>query len=264
MSGVLERTLGILELLAGRPEGMPLAEIAERLDCPKSGAHRLLADLAAAGWVRQTRDHGAYALTLRLAALGLAHLAANGVVDVAQPFLDRLAEETGELVRLSVWSDGRLTWVAKAQGARSGLRYDPDQGQEARLSCSSSGLAVLSRLSDDAALMAVARQGFGASDDYGPNAAAGPSDLLAALAETKARGWSLTVETFTPGMTALAAPIVDLDGAVRGAVSIAGPCVRFTPERIAAFAPRLMATAADLGRAAGASAAFRAAPIKGP
>ncbi len=259
MSGVLERTLGILELLAGRPEGLALAVIAERLGLPKSGCHRLLAELVEAGWVRQTREHGDYALTMRLASLGLAHLAASGVVDVAQPFLDRLAEATGELVRLSVWSDGRLTWVAKAQGARSGLRYDPDQGQEARLSCSSSGLAVLSRMGDDEALTLVARQGFGTPAEYGPNAVAGPSDLLAALAETRARGWSLTVETFTPGMTALAAPIVDLDGAVRGAVSIAGPCVRFTPEKIAAFAPRLLDTAADLGRAAGASAAFRAA-----
>lgn len=259
MSGVLERTLGILELLAGRPEGLALAVIADRLDMPKSGCHRLLSDLVAAGWVRQTREHGDYGLTMRLAALGLAHLASSGVVDVAQPFLDRLAEATGELVRLSVWADGRLTWVAKAQGARSGLRYDPDQGQEARLSCSSSGLAVLSRLSDDEALMLVARQGFGSRDDYGPNAVAGPSDLLAALAETRARGWSLTVETFTPGMTALAAPIVGLDCTVRGAVSIAGPCVRFTPEKIAAIAPALLDTAADLGRASGASAAFRAA-----
>jgi DNA-binding IclR family transcriptional regulator len=103
------------------------------------------------------------------------------------------------------------------------------------------------------------RQGFGTATDYGPNAVVGPSQLLAALAETRARGWSLTVETFTPCMTALAAPIVDLDGSVRGAGSIAGPCVRFTAEKIAAFAPRLLDTAADLGRAAGASAAFRAA-----
>ncbi|MDK9696532.1 MAG: IclR family transcriptional regulator [Siculibacillus sp.] len=257
MSGVLERTLGILELLAGRPEGLPLAEIVERLDCPKSGAHRLLADLATAGWVRRVGERGDYALTLRLAALGLADLAAVGVVDVAQPFLDRLAEASGELVRLSVWSDGRLTWVAKAQGARSGLRYDPDQGQEARLSCSAGGLAVLSRLGDDEALTAVARQGFGAPADYGPNAVTGPSGLLAALAEARARGWSLTVETFTPGMTAMAAPIVGPDGEPRGAVSIAGPCVRFSAERIAAVAPLLLAAAADLGRAADACPALR-------
>lgn len=40
--------------------------------------------------------------------------------------LDRLAEKTGELVRLSIVDEDRLTWVAKSQGPRqAGLRYDP-------------------------------------------------------------------------------------------------------------------------------------------
>lgn len=253
MSGVLTRTLGIIDYLATRPEGAALAAIADRLDMPKSGCHRLLGELVEEGWVRPVGDAGRYALTMHFAALGLGFLAASGVVDVAQPFLDRLAEETGELVRLSVWNAGRLIWIAKAQGARSGLRYDPDQGQEARLSCSSSGLALLSRLGDDEALMLVARQGFGRPDDFGPNAVTGPSDLLAVLGEVRRKGWSLTIETFTAGMTAMAAPIVGADGRPRGAVSIAGPCVRFKPDRIESFVAPLLATAADLGRIAAAS-----------
>jgi DNA-binding IclR family transcriptional regulator len=72
------------------------------------------------------------------------------------------------------------------------------------------------------------------------------------------RGFAVTIETFTAGMTALAAPIVAGDGAVLGALSVAGPCVRFTPERIAAIGPYLVAAAADLGIAAAASPLFRA------
>ncbi len=58
MSGVLERTLGILELLSHEGQGVELAVIAERLNMPKSAAHRLLADLVRYGYVRQTRDMG--------------------------------------------------------------------------------------------------------------------------------------------------------------------------------------------------------------
>jgi DNA-binding IclR family transcriptional regulator len=258
MSGVLERTLGILEALAVAPQGLPLATIADRLDMPRSGCHRLLADLMRLGWVRQTREHGDYALTLRMTALGLGHLAAAGVVDIAQPLLDRLAEATGELVRLSVWQEEVLTWVAKAQGARSGLRYDPDQGQVARLSCSAAGQAILSTLSDEAALMVVARQGFGRPQDFGPNAPTTSTALVAALAETRARGYSVTIETFTAGMTAIAAPIVAPDGVTLGAVSVAGPCVRFGADRIAAVGTQLVAAAAELGIAGAASPLFRA------
>ncbi len=44
MNGVLERTLGILELLAQHGHGLELAAIADQLDIPRSGAHRLLTD----------------------------------------------------------------------------------------------------------------------------------------------------------------------------------------------------------------------------
>jgi len=36
MSGVLERTLAILEKLAGSVDGLPLASIADELDIPRS------------------------------------------------------------------------------------------------------------------------------------------------------------------------------------------------------------------------------------
>ena len=38
----VDRVLDIIELLADEPNGLPLSEIARRLDMPKSAAHRLL------------------------------------------------------------------------------------------------------------------------------------------------------------------------------------------------------------------------------
>ena len=87
------RTLGILELLTGHPAGLPVGAIAARLDMPPSAAHRLLNDLARFGYVRQDRAQGDYALTIKLAAMGLSFLGQSGITDVAQPILDRLAAE---------------------------------------------------------------------------------------------------------------------------------------------------------------------------
>ena len=111
MSGVLERTLGILELLSGQPGGLSVGAIASRLDVPPSAAHRLLNDLAKLGYVRQDRAQGDYALTIKLAGMGLSFLGQSGITDVAQPILDRLAAESGELVRLSVIDGDDLVWV---------------------------------------------------------------------------------------------------------------------------------------------------------
>ena len=100
MSGVLDRTLGILELLSLHGQGVELATVADQLNMPRSAAHRLLNDLVRCGYVRQVRDHGDYMLTTKLVTLGLTHLKLSGVVDICQPILDRLAASTGELSRI--------------------------------------------------------------------------------------------------------------------------------------------------------------------
>ena len=257
MSGVLERTLGILELLSQHGEGLELAAIADQLDIPRSGTHRLLTDLVRLGYVRQTRGHGDYLLTTQLVSMGLSYLSNSGIVDIAQPLLNRLAEVSGELVRLSVVDGERLTWVARAQGARQGLRYDPDMGSDARLSCSSSGWAFLSTLSDDAALALLAKQGLGLPEQFGPAAPATLQDVLAAVQATRERGYSLTTDTYTPGLSAISAPVRFAGQSAFGVLTIAGPTVRFNAERMAALGPELVATAQQLATLSGASPFFQ-------
>ena len=256
MKGILERTLGILELLAQHGDGLELAAIADALIIPRSAVHRLLADLVACGYVRQTRDRGDYTLTTKLVSMGLTFLSNTGIVDIAQPLLDRLAEISGELVRLAVVDGTRLTWVARAQGARQGLRYDPDMGSDARLSCSSSGLAWMSALPDEEALALVAAQGLGLPSEYGPNAPATLKAMLKLVQDTRKRGYSITCETYTAGLNAMAAPIQLTNQAPIGVISVAGPTVRFTVERMNALGPELMSFASQLAAASGASPFF--------
>lgn len=253
MSNILDRTLGILELLAQHGEGLELAVIAQRLNMPKSAAHRLLVDLVRAGYVRQLKEMGEYHLTSKLISLGLSYLSQTGVVDIAQPLIDRLAEQTGELVRLSVADDDRLTWVARAQGARQGLRYDPDMGSIARLSCSSSGWAWLASQPDDVALAMVAKQGLGLPKDHGPHAPTDLTELLQALHETRARGYSITEETYTPGLNAMAAVVRGPGQAALGTLSVAGPASRLTRARMIELGPLLLECAAQLASASGVS-----------
>lgn len=256
MNGILGRTLGILEHLAAHPQGLPLASLADDLDIPRSAAHRLLAELAQHGYVRQLRAQGDYVLTTKLVSLGLSFLSRSGVVDIAQPLLERLAEASGELVRLAVIDGDTLTFVAKAQGARSGLRYDPDMGTEAPLSCSASGHAWLMTLSDEQALELVARQGFGSREQFGVNAPVTVAQLLEHLHAARARGFSLTRETFAPGMAAMSAPVRRPGQPAIGTLSIAGPHVRLTEERMLALGPTLLAVADELAAASGASPLF--------
>ena len=89
-------------------------------------AGRREADDVLATLATQSRERGDYVLTTKLVSLGLNYLKASGAIDLCQPILDRLAESCGELVRLGVVDVDHITWVSLSQGARAGLRYDPD------------------------------------------------------------------------------------------------------------------------------------------
>ncbi len=256
MSNLLERSLKTLEQLAKHPEGQTVSMIAATLEMPLSATHRLLSELVRYGYVRQVREQGEYVLTLKLVSIGLGFLSQSGVVDVAQPALDRLAEESGELVRLAVVDGDDLTFVAKAQGARRGLRYDPDMGSSVRLSCSSAGHAWLSTLTDEEALQLVAKQSFGHPDEFGPNAPTTIKALLTYVQTARKRGFATINEVFSPGMSAMAAPIRTAAGCI-GVITIAGPLIRLTEARMEDLSNALISTAEDVAASSGASAMFK-------
>ncbi|TGE00691.1 IclR family transcriptional regulator [Methylobacterium nonmethylotrophicum] len=243
---LLRRVLDLVELLANHPRGLPLQAIAETLDIPKSGAHRLLAELAEHAYAVQDAETGRYLLTTRFATLGLKHLSRTGVVDIAQAVLNRLADLSGELARLAVVDYPRLVWVAKAQGARTGLRYDGDMGAEARLSTTSTGIAWLASLSDEEALELVMRQGL-ATGESGPNAPRTVAELMALVNQARARGYAWVQETNTAGAAAMAANVLHPQtGRAVGNLSVAGPSLRLTEAQRDAIAPDLLAAAAEL------------------
>lgn len=262
MSSALEKSLAILELLVEHPQGLQVSAISRQLDLPVSGAHRQLKELARLGYVRQHRDQGDYALTLKLASIGLGFLGRSGVTDIAQPILDRLATMSGELIRLSVLENTGLTWVAVAQGATVGLRYDPgrEQGMQVHPASTAGGQALLSTMSDDDVLALVGESGL--RPEGMPPTSKAPStiaELLGTIEATRKRGYSIAIDSYIEGMGAMAAPVRaggTLDGKVIGCLSIAGPAVRFPKERMEELAPALFDACAELGSAAPASQFF--------
>ncbi len=261
MINALDRGLGILEYLAAHPEGLPLTLIADAIDVPKSACHRLLSELHTRGYVKQMRVHGDYVMTTKLVSLGLGFLSGSGIADIAQPLIERLAEKSGELARLSIVDGDRLTWVAKAEGGRNGFRFDPDMGMDARLSCTSSGHAWMLTLSDERALALVSKQGFGLPRDYGPKAPTTVKALLGFLHAARVRGYAMIDEVFAPGMAAVSAPVQRRGRPAVGVISIAGPRQRLTVARIQALAPELLSTADELALQSSASGLFSKTPL---
>jgi IclR family transcriptional regulator, acetate operon repressor len=253
MSGSMEKALAILEYLAARPHGASLVSIATDLNQIRSGCHRTLNELMKYGYVRPLPQRGEYVLTTKLSSMGMSFLSKSGIIDIAQPVLNKLAKATEELVRLAILDGGRLTLVAKAEGPKAGLLYDPDMGIDLKLSCSAAGHAWLATLTDQQATEAVVHQGLGDPANYGPNAPVTVKALLKMLQEHRKRGFSMIQEVYAPRMNSMAAVVRRRGEPATGALIIAGPSSRFTEERMLHFGPSVIRMANELALIGSAS-----------
>lgn len=249
MEGQIERTLSILELLADHPDGLPLSEIAERIGIAKSATHRILARLVARDFAQQDGVTQHYRLSVRLAAIGFRYLAGSGINVVCQPELDALAAEIGEFVRLAAVSNQRLTFVAEAQGARRGLRYEGEHGRrDVRLYATATGKAWLATLPEEEAMRLALQEGFPPEGGYAPRTIRGIPELLTELARIRRQGYAISYEEGDPGVAAVAAAIPGIrpgEPAV-GTIAVVGPISRLTRKRMAEIAPSIMAAARRL------------------
>ena len=243
----IERCFTVIEILCEHGEGLPLGDIATLADMPKSATHRMLTALCGAGYVTQLPSRN-YRLTLALAGLGFRFLSNTSLLDEAQLILDRLAAEVGELVRMSLVDRDRLVWVARAQGARSGLVVDPVTGHPVVPHATATGKVWLASLSTEQALRIVLAIGFGSPDEHGPNVIQSVEALQAELALTGQRGFGLAIEEADPGVSAIAVPVTasEIGDTVIGTISIAGPTSRVSEQKLVGFLPSLQHAARQL------------------
>lgn len=245
----VERAFKLLEALAGEAEGADLTVLAERLDLPVSATHRLLATLIERGFVAQDPQSGAYGLTLKLSQLAFRNLDLRGLPDAGQIVLDELARTTREYCRLAVVEGESLTWIARAQGATAGLRYEPPMGMGIVLHATATGKAWLASLPEPDALRIVCARGFNAEGRTGPNAIGDVDALRLHLAETRRRGVALAVEEGEIGTVAMAVTFragPDADAPVAGTLSVAGPLPRMHEARRGEIAAALATAAKEM------------------
>lgn len=106
----LEKGLDIIELLAGHPEGLSLAELAKALGRTTAEIFRMVATLQARGYLAEIGER--YALSLLLFQLAHRHQPVRSLVSTALPLMTQLANEAKQSFHLCVYQSGRVVIVA--------------------------------------------------------------------------------------------------------------------------------------------------------
>lgn len=219
----VQRALDILGLLTEDRPTVTIRDIVDATGLAKTTVIRLVSTLEQSGLVWATA-------TGYMAGPGLwrwAHLARRSweLPAETQRMMRDLAARQRETVNLYVARDIYRVCIAQQESPQP-LRHVVHVGDELPL-YSGATAKVLLRDASPALLARVAR-----SSPYGPDHV---KRLQEWIDEAAVRGCAVSHGEREDGLSAVAAPIVGRSGAVVAAVSLSGPTMRFTDERVAEF-----------------------------
>ncbi|MGP4069511.1 IclR family transcriptional regulator [Halobacillus sp. B29] len=243
----VDRALSILQLLQDNSEGMGVTEIAHRLGVAKSTVHRLLASLKQKGYVKQDEMLEKYRLGLKLLELGETVSENIDIRTTANPYLVKLAQETGETIHLGIREETEVIYVDKVE-RYAPIRMYSSVGKRAPLYCTGIGKALLAFVSSKVQdhLMSILTL-----KEYTPYTITDKDVLKNHLEHIRKHGYSIDNEEHERGIRCAAAPIWNHRGEAIAAISVAGSTSRMTEEKVESCTDSLLRTSLEISRRLG-------------
>ncbi|NGQ90476.1 IclR family transcriptional regulator [Rhodobacter sp. HX-7-19] len=240
--GTVGKALDLLDLFTRQRAQVGLSEIARLSGLNKATCHRLLTEMESRGLVEQVGAAREYRLgpaVLRLAAL---RETAVPTRDAAMPVLQALARATGETAHLSLREGDRLVTIAFAYSPAHATKVMMEDADILPWHATSSGQAVLAFLPEDQreALLGRPLPRLTAATETDPDR------LRARLAEVRALGCAETAGTFESDAQSLAVPLFARGDAVVGALGVAVPVSRMSPDLHAVIRREVTAAATEI------------------
>lgn len=245
------KALGILKLFnEGRPS-MGLSEVARLLGRDKASVLRYLNDLESQGFLEQDPFTRSYHLGPAIARLALIREQTYPLNRAARNILRKLVADTGETAHLTHFQNESLSEVAIEETSFRGTRVYIDPAEPLPLHASASGIAFLSGCSDARRMDLLNRP----LPRITPLTETDPDTILARVEKAAARGYATSTGTFEVDVCGTAAPVFGPSGTVCGAIAVAVPQSRMTPDVQAHIAQKVVDAAALVSRHYGAGVA---------
>jgi DNA-binding IclR family transcriptional regulator len=214
LAATLVKGLEVLEALSDA-DAIGLSALAQRLDLPAPTLFRILATLVAQGYVQKGESR--YRLTLKAWEIGAKVVGRMPLIELAHPFLERLARETEEAAHLSLQEGDGIVIVDKVDSPQA-VRVETYVGQRAPLHCSATGKAFLAFAGVNGAAL---RRHTAATITDG-------RALARELDEVRRLGWAKNRSEWREGVCAAAVPIRDARSHVAAVLSVTVPTPRFS------------------------------------
>jgi IclR family transcriptional regulator, KDG regulon repressor len=239
-----DRVLDIFELLAGEPNGLTISEISTSLGIARSSAHGLVRTLHSRGYLSHDESRR-FSLGVRLIQLGLSVVDRLELRAAARVPMEKLVASTHDTALLVVPEAGELLYVDKVISDSRDVRTDPRMSMNRPLHCTSLGKALLAALADESVVDIFAGRSLAGVTDFSITAV---DDLLADLALTRERSYSLDRQEAVVGVWCVGAPVRDHTGRLIAAISLSTIREFFDP---VTSGPLVSAAAVEISHAMG-------------
>ena len=246
----LEKALTVLDLLSAVDGDIEVGKLAEKAKLPKSTLVRLLNTLKAHNFVQQNPQTRRYRLGWALIHLGKAAEHQFELSLVVHPFLEQLMQETGETASLAVLELDHAVYVDQVV-SRNIIKGVPHVGSRLELHCTAVGKVLSSAFSDEQLGQLIRDNGLPRLTE---NTIVNATQFRKEISLKRDRGYAFDNEEAESGGRCIAAPILDGNGKVIGAISITGPTNRIQLERVEDFAENVRRIAHQASRALGEKA----------
>jgi len=222
----LAKGLSVLELLAEK-QALKVSDVARHLGQNRAASHRFLATLKLLGYTEKD-DDDRYRLTFRVLELGMKVANRNEILRIVRHYMTELSQAFNETVNLGYFDGQDILHLDKID-SKEVLRMDSELGSRAPAYCTALGKALLAYLPVEQREKYLQKQRL---SPHGPNTITSRKLLQREISRIRDLGYAVDNEELAPGLRCVAAPVFDHTGRARYAVSVSGPAVRMTFERI--------------------------------
>lgn len=198
------RAVEILKLVAqADSRGISARDISDALGYPRQVVYHLVHTLRAMGMLRKA-GRSAYVLGLGIATLAQGFRRQIATTDMVGQFADLAAQLTGETAYVVGWLEDEIVVLSTARGAGAIQAAEVPRGTAGFAHARASGKLLLSMVTDGEATEYLRTR---PPEARTPDTLTTLEGVMAALAETRTRGYGIDEEEYAVGLSCLAVPI---------------------------------------------------------
>lgn len=244
----VQKALDVLQVFIDSKGEVSLSDISKSSGLSAGTIYRILSVLRKNGYIIPGDNRGKYLIGTKFLEFSNIVKSTLKIEDVARPFMQKLQQLSNESVHISRSNGTQMSYLEIIHSSQV-LRIVPVIGVDVPLHCTAAGKVFLAQL-ERKEFERLFKRGK-RLESYTSNTITDIDELSKQLEKVREDGVAVDREECVPGVTDVAAPIMDSDGKLVACLGTFLPTPRATDEKIAMMISMVKDCALEISRALG-------------